>query len=137
MCGFSHGGGAVTSPSRVWHDCLCSRSYTVQLRLCCCVGFCMNPGGKQRLPFDREEKNSQLLSNGDSQQGISQPGPLPHDVLSPTAHQHHHSAPLCGGTLQQINISQTCLVRVLINFCLERLCHSSLCSCRDSFLRLS
>lgn len=87
------------------------------------------------LEESREEKNRKLLSKADFQQDISQPSPpSPWCVFSD---QHHHSAPLWGGTLQQINISQTCLVRVLINFCLEQLYHSSLCSCRDSLLRLS
>ena len=42
----------------------------------------MNPGGKQRLPFDREEEDGKLLGKIDFQQDISHPSPHPHDALS-------------------------------------------------------
>lgn len=43
-------GMTVYVPVHIWY-----------IRLCCCMGFCMNPGGKQRLPIDREEKDGKLL----------------------------------------------------------------------------
>lgn len=121
----SSGRRAATSSSCHWHDCLCSHSYTVQLRLC----FCMNPEG-----FGRDEKDSKLLDKIFPSRHLASQSPSPWCVFSG---RHHHSAPLlCGGSWQQISISQTFLGRLLLNLCFEQLCHSSLCSCRESLLSL-